>query len=100
MPRGTAWRGALSYKSLQVRLKDQRSRAAFMRSQSAAGDSDIEQRPFYTAFARGLFKSKRDSVVVGLRISAQPFADVFHNCCRIPTAITKSTIVPCCYHFG
>jgi hypothetical protein len=81
-------------------MKDQRPRTAFMSAQSTAGDGDIEQRPFYTAFARGLFKSKRDSVVVGLRISAQPFADVFHNCCRIPTAITKSTIVPCCYHFG
>ena len=96
----TAGHGALRYKSLQVRWKDQRSRAAFMRSQSAAGDGDIEQTSFYPAFARGLFKSERDSVVVGLRIYAQPFADVFHNCCRIPTAITKSAIVPCCNHLG
>jgi hypothetical protein len=90
----------LSHKSLQVRLKDQRPRAASMGSQHAASDGDIEQRPLYPAFARCLFKSERDSVVVCVRILAQPFADVLNNCYLMPISITKSAFVPCCNHFG
>jgi hypothetical protein len=81
-------------------MKDQRTRTTFMGPQCAAVDSDIEQRPFYSAFARCLFESKRNPVVVGIRVPAQPFADVSHNCRLIPTSITKSAIVPCCYHLG
>jgi hypothetical protein len=66
--------------------------------QSAAADRDIEQRAFYTAFSRRLFKGKRNTVVVGIGVLAQPRANVPQNCCLIPTLITKSAIAPCCDH--
>jgi hypothetical protein len=93
--------GNLSHKSLQVRLKNQRPRAASMGSQCATVDSDIEQRPFYSTYASCFLKSKRDSVIIRIiRILTQPFADVLHNCRLMPTSITKSAVVPCCYRLG
>ena len=71
-----------------------------MSCQSAVGDGDIEQRPFYSTYVGCLFKSKRDSIIIGVRILEQPFTDVLHYCCALPTSITKGTIVPCCYHLG
>jgi hypothetical protein len=81
-------------------MKDQRPRTAFMSAQYTAGEGDIEQRAFYAALTRCLLKSKCDSIVVGIRILAQPFIDVLQNCCPIPIAITKSATAPCCYHFS
>ena len=71
-----------------------------MGSQSAAADRNIEQRPFYTAFASGLFKGERDTVVVGIRILSQPLAYVVPNCCLTPTSITKIATISSCYRLG